>query len=44
MYECDISLPKRLEKKLHNKYKSEIEEDESEVMPTLEKIDKKYTS
>jgi len=38
MYECDISLPKRLEKKLHNKYKSEIEENENEVMPSLAKI------
>jgi hypothetical protein len=38
IYECDISLQKKIEKKIHMKFKDQIGADPNGVMPTLDKI------
>ena len=38
IFEYDITLPKKIEKKLHNKYKEKITDDENERMPNLSQI------
>ena len=37
-FDCEISRPKLIEKKIHNKYKSKIEKDPNEAIPALDKI------
>ena len=38
IHDYDISIPKKIEQKLHNKYKNKIENAEYESMPTLVQI------
>ena len=42
-YECEISRPKLIEKKIHNKYKKKIEKDINETIPSLDKYKAFFT-